>query len=91
MIKMTYYADRFWIRAEIDHPKAKVNSIPLKMISTEIPISDYSTLKTVCQLSLGHAYLISWITESPHFNNPKVKNKIKVPHYNFSPAFFSRL
>jgi hypothetical protein len=31
-----------------------------------------------------------WITESPHFKNPKVKTK-KVPHYHFSPAFMSPL
>jgi hypothetical protein len=37
---------------------------------------------------LGHAYFICWITESPHFKSPSEK-KIKVPHYNFSRAFFS--
>jgi hypothetical protein len=47
--------------------------------------------EALCQPSLGewgHAYFICWITESPHFKYPKVKKKIKVPHYNFSPAFF---
>jgi hypothetical protein len=34
-------------------------------------------------LSLDHAYFICWITESPHFKNPKVK----VLHYHFSPTF----
>jgi hypothetical protein len=28
-------------------------------------------------------------TESPHLKNTKSEKKKKVPHYHFSPAFFS--
>jgi hypothetical protein len=50
-------------------------------------ITDKFKLNSVV-FQLGHAYFICWITESPHFKNPKVKKNKSSALSFFTCIFF---